>query len=571
MILIHSSEGTHMAILHPTDRRFSYAEGDRPLSGYTIDHPVGRGGFGEVYAAHSEGGKEVALKLITEGDLSREMNVLNLSHPHLVPMFDVRQEAGENWIVMEYLSGGTLADLLDANPQGLSEEEVLTIMRGLLEGLDYLHQKNIIHRDLKPGNLLFDAEGRPRIGDYGLSKALTDSQGSRGTREVGSIHYMAPEIFNGKSGKPSDIYACGILLHELLTGTVPFVGETQAEIMRKHLMDAPNLENLPKAWQPVIETALAKDAQLRYGSAREMLEAIEKIAGQPPTERAKPIQVPVSKVPQKRGWLNSLWCSLIGAEPEAPQRETRTVSSNSSQSGSIVGGLRIPKAEGDFLWTCRKYNKLCQQRDVQLKQYRMDSPHLKPLNDEIATLEEDVKRTALEYHSLLEIKIQELEAEKQRLIAEEGFLETAKPIVRLIQKMKTLKERQPPIHQDTEKLVGFVTPKTQPEQSEAEKKEEELERTQKFIRAFWVSMGLLYLCEFCWFYSTHGWDFHPLMWGHESGNSMLSIMIIVPLIFAVIPAKLWVSLFQPMFQSVFRFLRHKTVNLLVAMLPKSEV
>lgn len=433
-----------MMQLKNVQSRFSYTEGETPLPGYTITSLRGRGGFGEVYAAVSDGGKQVALKGITEGDVSREINVLNLNHPHLVQFYDVRREKGEEWIVMELLPGGTLADLLENHPQGLAEEDVLAILRGMLDGLAYLHRKNIIHRDLKPGNLLFDDVGRIRIADYGLSKMLTESHRSQGTREVGSIHYMAPEIFHGRSGPANDIYACGVILYEMLTGKPPFIGESHAEIMHKHLTELPDWSAVPAAWQPLVSKALAKEPQERYASPGEMLADMERLTGQTTAPPSTQIRVPTPQPSRQPRWWTELLRSIIGADPKPATHETRKVSTDSSRLSQSFRGLRIQKAEADFQSACRRYKQLSKKREDLLKQFRADSPHLEPVDNDLAHQTEWVRHSARNLQDDLDEKIQSLETEKERLVQEERYLESSSEVRRIAKQVEVCQKRRPP-------------------------------------------------------------------------------------------------------------------------------
>ena len=145
--------------------RFSYATGSRPLDGFTIKRGIGHGGFGEVYFAISDGGKEVAIKLIRRNldvELRGVMQCLNLKHPNLIALFDVKQDdQGNSWVVMEYATGESLEEVIGRSPDGMPVDEALDWFHGIAAGVAYLHDHGIVHRDLKPGNI-FPTKGWSR-------------------------------------------------------------------------------------------------------------------------------------------------------------------------------------------------------------------------------------------------------------------------------------------------------------------------------------------------------------------------------------------------------------------------
>ena len=255
--------------------KFTCSSGQRPLEGYTIKRGIGRGGFGEVYYALSDGGKEVALKLV-RGNLDIELRgmsqCLNFKHPNLVSLFDMRTDAqGDHWVVMEYVSGKSLEIVLDENPKGLPLAEVEEWLAGIAAGTAFLHDRGIVHRDLKPANV-FRENGVVKIGDVGLSKFITPSRRSAQTESVGTVYYMAPEVARGKYGSELDVYSLGVMLYEMLTGHVPFTGESTGEILMKHLTEPPDLEKIPPQFRAVVARALEKDPQRRTPGAAQLLE-----------------------------------------------------------------------------------------------------------------------------------------------------------------------------------------------------------------------------------------------------------------------------------------------------------
>lgn len=217
---------------------YRYQRGDRPLEGYTIEHAVGRGGFGEVYYAVSDSGKQVALKAVQnyeDIELRGSGHCMNLKSPHLVTIFDVRHsERGDPFVIMEYVSGPSLRELLDDSPDGLGPEKAAWFIREISKAVSLLHDNGIVHRDLKPHNVFFE-DGYVMVGDYSLSKVITTSHRSGHTLTVGTVHYMAPEISLGRYDRTVDIYALGVLLYEMITGKPPFLGESMGEVLMKHM------------------------------------------------------------------------------------------------------------------------------------------------------------------------------------------------------------------------------------------------------------------------------------------------------------------------------------------------
>lgn len=259
--------------------KFTYSKGDTPLAGYTIEHGIGSGGFGEVYLGVSDAGKQVALKKIQRNldiELRGARQCINLNHVNLISLWDIRKDdQGESWVIMEYVRGPNLKDLLRSYPDGLPGEEVKSWFLSIASGVAYLHDQEIVHRDLKPGNIFFDEKSRVvKIGDYGLSKFISVSGRSGQTETVGTFHYMAPEIGRGHYGQQIDIYAMGVILYEILTGKLPFDGETTHEIIMKHLTEDPCLDLVPEDFRGVIGRSLLKDPAERYQNIVEMLQDV---------------------------------------------------------------------------------------------------------------------------------------------------------------------------------------------------------------------------------------------------------------------------------------------------------
>jgi hypothetical protein len=258
--------------------RFTYRWGQRPLEGYTIKRGLGQGGFGEVYFAVSDGGKEVALKLLVRGRTDTELrgisNCLNFKHPNLVHLYDLRtDERGDHWLVMEYVHGEPLSAVLNRNTKGLSADQARDWFLQVARAVSYLHDHAVIHRDIKPGNV-FVEHGVLRLGDYGLSKTVSASALTQ-SANVGTVYYMAPEVGKGACTKQVDVYACGVMFYEMLTGEVPFRGDSWAEIALRHQTDTPDPSRVPAEYMAIIEKALHKKPELRYADMDEMIRAVE--------------------------------------------------------------------------------------------------------------------------------------------------------------------------------------------------------------------------------------------------------------------------------------------------------
>jgi serine/threonine-protein kinase len=260
---------------------------------YVIKRKLGSGGMADVYLAEDqELGRNVALKLLNERHAADEQFVerfrreaqsaAGLNHPNIVSIFDRGYAEGTYYIAMEYLEGRTLKELLVRNgptPIPVSIEYA----RQILGALAFAHRNGIVHRDIKPHNIVVGSDGRLKVTDFGIARSGASQMTEAGSI-VGTAQYLSPEQARGASVDPrSDLYSLGIVLYEMLTGHVPFTGDTPVEIAMKHLSLAPEPPSelrpeVPHNLDAVVMRALAKEPDQRYGSAEEMDAELARVA-----------------------------------------------------------------------------------------------------------------------------------------------------------------------------------------------------------------------------------------------------------------------------------------------------
>lgn len=266
-------------------------KGQKISDRYQIIKSIGEGGMANVYLAYDTIlDRNVAIKIL-RGDLSSDekfvhrfqreaLSASSLNHPNIVEVYDVGEENGNYYIVMEYIEGKHLKELIKKRGK-LTVSEVVDIMLQITDGMSVAHDSYIIHRDIKPQNIMILENGLVKITDFGISMAMNSTQLTQTNTVMGSVHYLPPEQANGKgSTLQSDIYSMGIVMYELLTGKLPFQGDNAVEIALKHLREPfPNIKdelpNIPNSIQNIILRATAKNPKNRYNDAREMHEDLK--------------------------------------------------------------------------------------------------------------------------------------------------------------------------------------------------------------------------------------------------------------------------------------------------------
>lgn len=255
---------------------------------YEVIKTIGEGGMANVYLARDVIlDRNVAVKVL-RGDLSTDekfvrrfqreaLSASSLSHPNIVEIYDVGEDDGNYYIVMEYIDGKNLKQLLKKRGN-LTVSEVIDIMLQITSAMSVAHDSLIIHRDLKPQNILIKEDGEIKITDFGIAMALNATHLTQTNSAMGSVHYFPPEQASGKGATlKSDVYSLGIMMFELLTGELPFRGDNAVEIALKHLKEPiPSVRsinsNIPQSVENIIITATAKNAKNRYNNANEMHE-----------------------------------------------------------------------------------------------------------------------------------------------------------------------------------------------------------------------------------------------------------------------------------------------------------
>ena len=267
------------------------AKGQKISDRYQIIKSIGEGGMANVFLAYDTIlERNVAVKVL-RGDLATDekfvrrfqreaLSASSLSHKNIVEVYDVGEDNGEYYIVMEYVEGKHLKNLLKKRGK-LTIPEVVDIMLQVTSGLSVAHDQYIIHRDIKPQNIMILENGLVKLTDFGIAVAMNSTQLTQTNSVMGSVHYLPPEQASGKGATlQSDIYSLGILMYELLTGKLPFKGDNAVEIALKHLKEEVpsirlSLPDVPQSIENIILKATAKNPKNRYADAREMHEDLK--------------------------------------------------------------------------------------------------------------------------------------------------------------------------------------------------------------------------------------------------------------------------------------------------------
>ena len=258
---------------------------------YQILESIGTGGMAEVYKAFDTFlNREVAVKILRaqytddEGFVSRfrqeAQSAARLIHPNIVNVYDVGRDDDSYYIIMEYVKGKTLKELI-SDVGALDPMTAVIIAHGIASALKHAHSRGIIHCDIKPHNILLDENNNPKVADFGIARAITTATMTYTASVVGSVHYLSPEQVRGeKISAQSDLYSLGILLFEMLTGCLPYTAETPVAVALMHVRERMPLvrevnSEVPPVLEKIVAKALAKDKEERYATADDFLQDLE--------------------------------------------------------------------------------------------------------------------------------------------------------------------------------------------------------------------------------------------------------------------------------------------------------
>jgi len=312
-----------MAVDHSEDdrtRSFAVLARGAMVSHYRIIEKIGAGGMGEVFLAEdTKLNRQVALKFLpaqytsdenSKARFTREAQATAaLDHPNIITIHEVSEYQGRPFFAMQYIKGQSLRDF--AKDKKLSANEILTLAIQICEGLSKAHKAGIIHRDIKPSNIIIDADNRAKILDFGLATIQGGERLTRTGSTLGTMGYMSPEQIQGQEiDCRTDLFSFGIVLYEMITGRVPFAGETDAAILHAIISKTPEVPtgyrpDIPPRLQEIVGKTLEKDPQARYQSATELIADLKSLAGSTEVRVSVPATVPWAR-PARARWAKVL-------------------------------------------------------------------------------------------------------------------------------------------------------------------------------------------------------------------------------------------------------------------------
>lgn len=329
---------------------------------YRIERVVGTGGMAKVYLATDETlGRRVAIKLLgsryahdnafVERFMREASSAAKLNHPNIVQVYDRGEAAGSYYIVMEYVDGTTLKDVIRSRG-ALSEQETISYGEQALNALRFAHRNGIVHRDVKPHNMMVDGEGRLKIADFGIARAGSDA----GLTEVGSIvgtaQYLSPEQARGLTvSASSDLYSLGVVLFEMSTGRVPYDGESPVNVALRHVNDpVPSPRTFNPAVSPLLEAVIVrsmqKDPAARYATADEMLADLHGVPTGHVSEQTTSVLVGAAV----GAGATTMQPAVQPVLPAIPMDASSSYAEAAAYTPHDPGGEDVPKRSRTWIW-----------------------------------------------------------------------------------------------------------------------------------------------------------------------------------------------------------------------------
>ncbi|OLN33350.1 Stk1 family PASTA domain-containing Ser/Thr kinase [Desulfosporosinus metallidurans] len=340
---------------------------------YEVLERIGAGGMAIVYKAKDILlNRVVTIKVLREQFIADEdfirrfrreaQSAASLSHPNIVSIYDVGKDGDTEYIVMEYVEGRNLKEIIrDYAP--LSTDQSINLARQITSAIQNAHEHHIIHRDIKPHNILVTADGRAKVTDFGIARAVSSATVTHTGDIIGSVHYLSPEQAKGlQSNEQSDIYSLGIVLYELLTGKVPYDGETPIAIALKHLQEQPVPPSklnprIEKEFEAVIMRAISKSLEKRYLSAKDLLEDLNHIQAGRPIARLENFESVDPEATQTHKGMSKVLAPIVAKDPLSGKNPPPRTIENQKRKRWMVGGivLLFLLIGGGMAWAVKSY------------------------------------------------------------------------------------------------------------------------------------------------------------------------------------------------------------------------
>lgn len=319
---------------------------------------VGTGGMAVVYKAKDKIlNRFVAVKILREEfkeneEFIRRFNVesqaaASLSHQNIVQIYDVGEEDGLHYIVMEYLEGKTLKEYMNEKGGKLPWREAANFSMQICRALEHAHSKHVVHRDIKPQNIIMTEEGKLKVADFGIARAANNTTTVNSTSAaVGSAHYLSPEqARGGYTDCRSDIYSLGVVMYEMFTGRLPFDADTGVSVIMQHLHEQPEPPcsvnpDIPRGIEAIILKAMNKEQRLRYENAKDILDDLIAVYRNPNIKLSM-LHIDASELPQTRGGEPRKKRLPEASEGSAPRKKNRGKKKKKTHTALFVGIISV--------------------------------------------------------------------------------------------------------------------------------------------------------------------------------------------------------------------------------------